>query len=125
MTTDTVLRGRLSEYHTYNCRLKATIDAGDMLAYPYPGGISWEDDERQEAVTISGGALASALADGAVIAPTSSTKALLVLPVLRWTSLGVNVSQLILCNLTDSSHAYSTDQVGPRLFTRNPIEFYS
>ena len=53
MTTDTVLRSRLSEYHIYNCRLQATINAGDTLAYPYPGSISWEDKETSETVTIS------------------------------------------------------------------------
>lgn len=125
---ETTLRSSLAGYHVYNCRLQATINAGAMLAYPYPGAISWEDNETAYAVTISAKQLAAALADGGIIAPTSSTLALCILPVFRWTPFDNShayVSQLILCNFSDSNHMYLPDTIGPRLFTKNPIEFYS
>ena len=125
---ETTLRSSLAGYHVYNCRLQATINAGATLAYPYPGSISWQDVETGYTVTISAKQLAAALADGGIIAPTSGTLALCILPVFRWTSLDSNpayVSQLILCNFSDSDHMYLPDTTGPRLYTRNPIEYYS
>lgn len=86
-------------------------------------GITWEHDGV--VVTISKKALANALADGAILVATSSTLALSMLPVFRWTSAGVYVNSLTIVNASDENYQYSTGQGGPRLLTRNPIEYYS
>lgn len=120
---ETSIRTPFDEYHEYVGYMDATVQAGKMLSYPYPGGITWEHDGV--VVTISKKALANALADGAILVATSSTLALSMLPVFRWTSAGVYVNSLTIVNASDENYQYSTGQGGPRLLTRNPIEYYS
>lgn len=112
----------LDKYHDYPGYMSAKVQAGQMLSYPYPGQITWKHDGA--VVTISGATLANALADGAILAATGSTRALSMLPVFRWTSAGVYVTSLMIINATDMDYQWTRDQAGPRLYTRNPIEFY-
>lgn len=120
---ETSIRIPLDEYHEYMGYINATVQAGQMLSFPYPGGIIWKHDKAN--VTISGADLANALADGAIlVAVDAGTAGVSMIPIFRHAFGVTSVTSLAIINASDTKYQWTDDQVGPVLLTRNPIEFY-
>lgn len=120
---ETSIRIPLDEYHEYMGYIDATVPAGQMLRCAYPGEFIWK--HRGSNVTISGTALANALADGAILVADSAEIGVPMLPAFSFSAMGVAVNSLAIVNVLNVTWKWSASTVGPRLLTRNPIEYYS